>query len=121
MGIETLSDDMTDNDEELDYESEEWWLATVGNLLVWARMRVRIGGTAEVYDCDGRIDTYDSDDTARAALMDAEYRAFDGLDEDDAELMGFDLEEIEPPHVGGDDDDGEQLRAAMTRRLPSRD
>jgi hypothetical protein len=99
--------------------SEQWWLATVGNLLVWARMRVRTGGTAEVLDCDGKTDTYDSEDTARAALMDAEYRAFDGLDDDDAALMGFDLEEIEPPHVVGDDE--ETLRAAMTRRLPSLD
>ena len=98
--------------------SEEWWLATVGNLLVWARLRVRESGTAEILDCDGKTDTYDSEDTARAALMDAEYRAFDGLDDDDAAQMGFELDEIEPPHVVGDDE--EALRAAMTRRLPPR-
>ena len=116
---------MNDNDapddssiDETAHASEQWWLATVGNLLVWARMRVRAGGTAEVFDCDGKTDTYDSEDTARAALMDADYRAFDGLDDDDAAEMGFDLDELEPPHVVGDDE--EALRAAMTRRLPPR-
>jgi hypothetical protein len=115
------NDDMTDNDANdgaMDYESEQWWLAMVGNLLVWARLRVRAGGTAEIFDCDCKIDVYDSEDTARAALMDAEYRAFDGLDEDDAAQMGFELDELEPPHVGHDDDDA--LRALMTRRLPPR-
>jgi hypothetical protein len=106
-------------DEDAAHVSEQWWLATVGNLLVWARMRVRAGGTAEIFDCDGKIDVYDSEDTARAALMDAEYRSFDGLDDDDATQMGIDLDELEPPHIGSDDD--EALRAAMTRRLPSRD
>ncbi|MEO7478162.1 MAG: hypothetical protein ABIT64_02900 [Lysobacteraceae bacterium] len=109
--------DHNDIDETSEPASEQWWLATVGNLLVWARLRVRSSGIAEIFDCDGRIDTHDSEDTARAALMDAEYHAFDGLDDDDAAQMGFDLDEIEPPHVGSDDDDA--LRALMTRRLPS--
>jgi hypothetical protein len=98
------------------FASEEWWLATVGNLLVWARMRVRKSGTAEIFDCDGRTDTYDSEETARAALMDADFRALDGLDEDDANLMGFDLDSMEPPRVTDDDEDA--LRMAMTQRLP---
>ncbi len=113
-----MNDNDAPDDSSIDdtvHASEQWWLATVGNLLVWARMRVRAGGTAEVFDCDGKTDTYDSEDTARAALMDAEYRAFDGLDEDDAALMGFDIEEMEPPR---DDDDEDAMRAAMTRRLP---
>ena len=110
--------DHDENDEPGAFASEEWWLATVGNLLVWARLRVRDSGVAEILDCDGRIDTQDSEESARAVLMDAEYRAFDGLDEDDAAQMGFDLDEIEPPHVGDDDEDG--LRAAMARRLPPR-
>ena len=107
-----------DIDETSEPASEQWWLATVGNLLVWARLRVRKSGVAEILDCDGRIDTHDSEETARATLMDAEYRAFDGLDDDDAAQMGFDLDEIEPPQI--DEDDEDALRAAMTRRLPSR-
>ena len=117
-----MNDNDAPDDSSLDdpeaHVSEQWWLATVGNLLVWARMRVRAGGTAEIFDCDGKVDVYDSEDTARAALMDADYRAFDGLDDDDAADMGFDLDELEPPHDVGDDE--EALRAAMTRRLPPR-
>jgi hypothetical protein len=105
-----------DPDDTGGYASEHWWLATVGNLLVWARLRVRASGIAEILDCDGRTDTYDSEDTAHAALLDADFRAFDGLDEDDANAMGFDLDSIEPPRV--EDDDEDALRMAMTQRLP---
>ena len=83
--------------------------------MVWARLRVREAGTAEVFDSDGNTLAYDSEDTARAALMDAEFVALEGLDDDDAADRGFDLDEIVPPHA--DDDDA--LRAAhgpATRR-----
>ena len=62
----------------------EWWLATLGRTLVWARLRVLDAGTAEVFDSDGNTLAYDSEDTARAALLDAEFVEYDGLDEDDA-------------------------------------
>lgn len=101
---------------EEDGTSEQWWLATVGNLLVWARLRVRASGIAEVMDNDGRTDVYDSEDSAQAALLDADFRAFDGLDEDDADAMGFDLDEISPPD-GIDGADEDELRALMTQRL----
>ena len=67
---------------EVDALRTEWWLATLGRTLVWARLRVLDAGTAEVFDSDGNTLAYDSEDTARAALMDAEFVAFDGLDED---------------------------------------
>ncbi|KFN48993.1 hypothetical protein [Arenimonas composti] len=92
---------------------EQWWLAHLGRLLVWARLRVLESGVAEVFDCDGRTSVYESGDVARAALMDAEYRALDGMDADDAEAWGLDLEEIEPPQ--GDDD--ETLAATMMQPL----
>src|SRR5438105_5050328 len=98
------------------YASEQWWLATVGNLLVWARLRVRESGVAEILDCDGRTDTYDCEDTAHAALLDADFRAFDGIARDDANAMGFDLDSIEPPRV--EDDDEDALHVAMSQRLP---
>src|SRR5690606_40101789 len=56
----------------------EWWLATLGRTVVWARLRVREAGTAEVLDSDGNTLIYDSEDTARAMLLDAEFVAFDG-------------------------------------------
>ncbi|MCF7220279.1 hypothetical protein [Marilutibacter chinensis] len=92
-----------------------WWLATLGRTVIWARMRVREAGTAEVFDSDGNTLTYDSEDSARAALMDAEFVALDGLDDDDAEVRGFVLDELVPPRA----EDDERLRELMVQKLPS--
>ena len=81
----------------------EWWLATLGRNIVWARLRVREAGTAEVFDADGNTLAYDSEDSARAALMDAEFVASEGLDEDDAARRGVSLEAVRPPEADSDD------------------
>lgn len=91
----------------------QWWLATLGRNLVWARLRVREAGTAEVLDSDGNTLTYDSEDTARATLLDADFVAFDGLDADDALARGFDLHAVQPPQADSD----EALRPLMFRKL----
>lgn len=91
----------------------QWWLATLGRTVVWARLRVREAGTAEVFDSDGNTLVYDSEDTARAMLMDADFVAFDGLDEDDALQRGFSLDELSPP--AGEDDAA--LRTRMVHKL----
>ncbi|HTL14879.1 MAG TPA: hypothetical protein VL251_07265 [Thermomonas sp.] len=93
-----------------------WWLATLGRTLVWARLRERDAGTAEVFDSDGNTLSYDSVDTARAALMDAEFVEFDGLDEQDALARGFSLGEIAPP----DAQDDAALRGRMVQSLGAR-
>lgn len=98
---------------------EQWWLATVGNLLVWARLRVHESGIAEILDNDARTETFDNADSAHAALLDADFRAWDGLDADDAAQLGLDLDAITPPD-GIDGSDADELRALMTQRLPSR-
>ena len=95
---------------------ESWWLATLGRTVVWARLREREAGTGEVFDSDGNTLFYDSMDTARAALMDAEFVDFDGLDEDDALERGFSLAELAPPR--GIDD--EALPENMIRQLGGR-
>ncbi|MUV14954.1 hypothetical protein [Noviluteimonas gilva] len=97
-------------------EPTSWWLATLGRTIVWARLRVREAGTAEVFDSDGNTLAYDSEDTARAALMDAEFVEYEGLDYDDAADRGFDLAEVKPPHADSD----EALRAGMILQLPPR-
>ena len=94
----------------------EWWLASLGRTLVWARLRVREAGTAEVFDSDGNTLAYDSEDTARSALMDAEFVAFEGLDEEDALVRGFSLAEVAPP-IGESD---AQLRTRMVQTLGAR-
>jgi hypothetical protein len=95
---------------------KEWWLATLGRTLVWAQLRVREAGTAEVFDSDGNTLGYESEDVARAMLMDAEFVAFDGLDEEDALARGFSLDEIVPPQ--GEHDD--LLCERMTHKLGAR-
>ncbi len=103
------------------HNHDSWWLATLGRTIVWARLRVREGGTAEVFDSDGNTLAYDSEDTARAALMDAEFVTFDGLDEDDALQRGFSLSEVSPPRGDSDSDSDEALRLRMFQSLVSRD
>lgn len=93
----------------------QWWLANLGNLLVWARLGIGEHGTATVFDCDGRTLPYDSEDSARAALLDANFVALDGLDETEAAEMGLDLGSLLPPE--GDDAD---LRERMVQPLPRR-
>ncbi len=94
----------------------EWWLASLGRTLVWARLCVREAGTAEVFDSDGNYLAYDSEDTARAALMDAEFVSFEGLDEEDALERCFSIDEVLPPQ--GDDDAA--LRGRMVQTLGAR-
>ncbi|MBS0226404.1 MAG: hypothetical protein JSS25_08720 [Proteobacteria bacterium] len=97
-------------------QHDEWWLASLGRMLVWARLRVREAGTAEVFDSDGNTLPYDSPDTARAALMDAEFVAFDGLDDDDALARGFRLGDVTPPRAASDDG----LQPLMVQTLGAR-
>lgn len=95
---------------------DEWWLATLGRTVVWARLRVLDAGTAEVFDSDGNAQPYDSEDSARAALMDAEYVALEGMDADDAAARGLALDDLVPPQSADD----AQLRELMVQKLPSR-
>ena len=85
-------------------DAAQWWVAALGDTLVWARLDVLDSGVAEVFDNDGRVLRYDDETSARMALLDAEFRAFDGLDDDDAAALGFDLEEIEPPRGDSDEE-----------------
>ena len=96
--------------------SGQWWLASLGRTLVWARLQVREAGTAEILDSDGQTLVYDSEDTARAMLFDAEFVAYDGLDEDDALARGFSLSEVSPPQA----DDDQALRGRMVQKLGER-
>ena len=77
--------------------SEQWWLARPEHLLVWARLQVSDSGIAMVFDSAGATLAYENEDIARAALLDADFRAFDGMDQDDANELGLWLEELEPP------------------------
>lgn len=94
----------------------QWWVASLGTALVWARLDLHDAGTASVFDCDGRSLPYDSEDSARSALLDAEFRAWDGLDEADAAELGIDVSTLQPPQG----EDPASLRARMIVQLPRR-
>src|SRR3569832_357038 len=94
-------------------DNEQWWVTALGDMLVWARLRVRASGAAEVFSAEGETLRYDDEDSAHAALLDADFRAFDGLDEEDAALLGFDLDSVEPPDAESD----EALLPLMTEKL----
>jgi len=95
------------------FENEQWWIASLGDALIWARLRVLDSGIAEVLDAAGETLRFDDEDTAHSALLDAEFRAWDGLDEEDAAQMGFDLEFTAPPEAESDED----LLPLMTEKL----
>ena len=93
----------------------QWWLYVIGDTLMWARLRELDAGTADVLDCDGRTLVYENIDTARAALLDADYRAFDGLDAADADAWGLSLEALSPPAAKDDDALGAQMVQPVPR------
>lgn len=95
---------------------QSWWLATLGHVLHWARLGEREGGTGEVLDHNGNVHTYDSEDTARAMLMDAGFVEFDGMDEEDALERGFSLDELAPPRADSDDELVAQMTVNLGRR-----
>lgn len=95
---------------------DTWWIATLGRTLVWARLREREAGTAEVLDHDGNLHAYDSVDTAHSMLLDASYVEFDGLDEDDALERGFSLDEVAPPRAGSDEELVGLMRVTLGRQ-----
>ena len=57
------------------FEQEQWWIASLGDTLIWARLRVLDSGIAEVLDATGETLRYDDEDSAHSALLDAEFRA----------------------------------------------
>ena len=93
--------------------NDQWWIAAVGDALIWARLRILDSGHAEVLDASGDILRFDDEDNSRNALLDANFRAFDGLDEEDAAAMGFDLDSFEPPRADSD----AELLPLMTEKI----
>lgn len=91
---------------------DAWWLASLGDTVVWARLRVLASGAAEVFDATGTTLHFVDEDAARAALLDAEFRALDGLDADDAAELGVSLAALTPPQAASD----AELLPQMTTR-----
>lgn len=94
-------------------ERSHWWCAGFGDTLIWSRLDVYDSGMAEVFGATGEYLRYDDETAARMALLDAEFREFDGLDEEDAAVMGFDLDSMHEP--SGDSD--EELLPRMVHKI----
>ena len=104
-----------------------WWLLHgdyraaqdpyLSGLATPSRVSLLVGAMAAILAATiGNTLSYDSTDTARATLMDAEFVEFDGLDEEDALDRGFSLAELAPPQA--DDDDA--LRPRMIQQFGMR-
>ena len=72
--------------------------------LNWARLRIFVDGSADVFDMDGRTITFPNEDEARAHLWDDEYTEFSSLDGDDERELGVPATSIVPPVRVSDDD-----------------
>ena len=55
-------------DRPLEGITDQWWVAVVGDMLVWARLSVFESGIAEVLDSSGERPRYDDEQQARMAL-----------------------------------------------------
>ncbi len=93
----------------------QWWLTSLGRTIIWAGLTVLPAGTAQVIDSDGNILAFDSEDTARAALLDAQFVELDGLDDSEAAERGFSLDELKVPSG----DTPEALHAQLVQKLAS--
>lgn len=99
-----MNDEIHTDTEDFDPTQVQWWLASLGNVLVWARLRIYPSGRSDVLSSDGELARYPDELDARTALMDASYAALDGLDQDDALALGRELDELEPPACESGDD-----------------
>lgn len=91
-----------------------WWLhSPEPGLLLWAKLEEAPEGRADILDSTGLRMRFDDEDGARRHLLENDYRAFDGLDADDAAALGFALGDIEPPEAEAEED----LVPLMTQRL----
>ena len=93
-----------------------WWLAALGQFVFWALLREKEAGAAEVLDHNGQTLMYESLDRARAALLEAQYREFYGLDGADAAEWGLSLAHISPPQC----ENGLPLPGTMQLQRPNK-
>lgn len=82
---------------------DSWWLVSFGNILIWVCLCVCLVGIVEVFDSDGNMLSYDSEDIVCLQLFDVEFVEYDGLDEEDVLVCGFSLYEVQLLQVDNDE------------------
>ena len=95
-------------------DAYQWWLTALGRTVVWAGLREMPAGTAQVIDSDGNLLAYDSVDSARASLLDADFTELAGMDDSDLESLGLLYEELRIPQGDSPDD----LHPQLVQQLP---
>jgi hypothetical protein len=95
-------------------ELTEWWLdeSSLPDV-IWARLRLRADGSAEVFDCDGRTVTFSSGMEAANSLLEDEYVRLRSVDPDVLSSFGLSERELVPPVDSG----GALVLSDMCRRI----
>lgn len=95
-------------------EGAQWWLwVPEPGIVLWARLRLREDTGAEVLESSGLTLRFDDLDGARHYLLSADYRALDGLDDDDLRDLGLPAGLPSPPEGAHD----RELVPRMTQRI----
>ena len=71
--------------------------------LNWARLRVHVDGTADVFDMDGRHLPFTTQREAELHLLEDEYTSIDNLDPKDFAEIGLTRDTLKPPVAASDD------------------
>lgn len=80
-----------------------WWLTDDDLLnLRWARMRTFPDGTADVFDCDGRLYPFRSPAEASDFLSEDELTKLSSVDESELEAYVLELDDLLPPEGESD-------------------
>jgi hypothetical protein len=75
----------------------EWWLMDSLPDLEWARLRAFDDGTADVFDCGGKIHAFATLDDARNWLCEDEFVRLDRMEAQDLTGIPLRLEDLLPP------------------------
>jgi hypothetical protein len=95
-------------------DREVWWLDTAAFPdLFWARMRVFPDGSADVFDLDGTLRRFPSEEAARLDLLEDEYEPTERIEDDDLEAVGLTRGDLVAP---SGEDDAELLPRMRIRR-----
>ena len=65
--------------------------------LNWARLRLYSDGSADIFDCDGKLHQFSNEEEAHVFLSEDEFVPFEALDEEDEQELGCKRQEIQPP------------------------
>jgi hypothetical protein len=96
-------------------DNDQWWMATIGRTVIWARLRILDAGTPKCSTATASPSLRQRGHRSRR-LDGCEFGLARRLDDEDARGPRLAIDELVPPH--GDDD--ELLRGQMVQKRSSR-